>query len=59
VAEKDRVLREEEAKAEHQLRLERHKQQVAMQRQIEERRVWERLAEVDRQQEILLKKKSA
>ena len=57
IAEADKIFIEEEAKAEHQLRLERHKQEVAVQRQIEERRARERLAEIDRQQARFLEGK--
>jgi hypothetical protein len=57
IPEADKIFREEEARAEHRLRLERHEHQVAMERQIEERRARERLAEIDRQQESLLRKK--
>lgn len=57
VAEADRVFREQEAKAEHILRLERHERQIARQRQIEERQATEKLAEIERQQERFLREK--
>jgi hypothetical protein len=57
IAEADKIFREEEARAEHRLRLERHEHQVAMERQIKERRAGERLAEIDRQPERVLREK--
>lgn len=57
VAEADRIFREEEAKAEHRLRLEQHECQVALQQQREERRARERLAEIGRKQQRALREK--
>lgn len=57
MAEADRIFREEEARAEHALRLERHERQVARQRQMDERRARDRLAEISRQQERILEEK--